>query len=296
MIVRMKHIFSKAITRTKVNAGRQRGMALIMVLALLALGGLTIAGSLNYSTTILFDNRISGYAMDCMYSAGAGVEYAIWALEKGEVIPEYLSANVNGKTIELDVEDKGIFKLYCGDLIYVDGLPPHYDWMSTNGTVACNGTSCNYTITVNWYGDANQRKLIELGAKLPKGFEFVPGSPAEYDDNASFDDPDEIGNNSLGQWVNWLWNPGSGPWISQANPTVTQSFNITDVSAGGVIGDHYTWVQVQSNDIGLVGEITGERFKIVSTAIGPETVDSVIEADIILVGGTAVIMSWQILE
>ena len=267
-----------------------------MVLALLALGGLTIATSLNYVSTMIYDNRISGWAMDCMYSAGAGVDYTIWALENGETIPAYLSDNVNGKTISINVEDKGIFKLYCGDLIYVDSLPPHYDWMTSNGTVVCNGTACTYTITVNWHGDANQRKLIELGAKLPKGFEFVSGSPAEYDYNASLDDPDELGSNDQGQWINWLWNPGSGPWISQANPTVNQTLNMTDVSAFGAIGEHYTWVQVQSNDIGLVGEITGQRYNVISTAIGPDTVDSVIEADIILVGGTAVVMSWQILD
>ena len=296
MIVRLKCMFSRMIIRLKVNAGRQRGMALIMVLALLALGGLTIASSLNYSSTIIYSNRISGYAMDCMYSAGAGVEYSIWALENGEAIPANLSDNVNGKQISLDIEDKGIFKLYCGDLIYVDNLPPHYDWMTTNGSVSFNGTDYTYTITVNWVGDANQRKIIELGAKLPKGFEYITDSEDNYPDNVSFDNPDDMGSNSLGQWIDWLWNPGFGPWISQANPTVNQTFQILDVSAGGVIGDHYTWVQVQSNDIGLVGEITGQRFKITSTAIGPETVDSVIEADIILVGGTAVIMSWQILD
>jgi len=285
------------IERLRNNNYSQRGMALIMVLALLALGGLTIAGSLNYSTTILNDNRLSGFAMDCMYSAGAGVEYSIWALENGEVIPANLSDNVNGKMISIDVEDKGIFTLYCGDLMYVGSLPPHFDWLTTNGTVVCNGGStCNYTIVVNYSGDANQRKIIELGAKLPEGFEYVSSSPALFPDNVSLNDPDDEGENTLGQWVNWLWSPGSGPVVDQSNPTVNQTFQIEDISAGGTIGEHYTWVQVQSNDIGLVGEITGERYTITSTAIGPETVDSVVEADVILIGGTAVVMSWQILE
>ena len=66
-------------------------MALILVLVLLALGGLTIATSLNYVSTLIYDNQVSGWAMDCMYSAGAGVEYAIWALENDEPIPAYLS-------------------------------------------------------------------------------------------------------------------------------------------------------------------------------------------------------------
>ena len=281
------------IARLKINNCCQRGVALVMVLALLALGGLTIAGSLNYASTIIYGNRVSGYAMDCMYSAGAGAEYAIWALESGEAIPAYLTDNVNGKTISLDIVDKGIFTMYCGDLIYVCSLPSHFDWLTTNGTIVCNEGTCNYTISVYYSGDANQRKIIELGAKLPVGFEFIPGSAANFSNNVALYDPDDTGNHSLGQWVNWLWNPGSGPVIDQSNPTVNQTFQVTN---GGAIGDHYTWVQIQSNDVGLVGEITGERYTVKSTAIGPETVDSVVESDIILIGGTAVIMSWQITD
>ncbi|UCD09170.1 MAG: hypothetical protein JSU79_00555, partial [Dehalococcoidales bacterium] len=220
---------------------------------------------------------------------------AIWALENDEVIPQYLSDNVNGKMISLDVEDKGIFTLYCGDLIYVDDLPTHYDWLTTNGSATCNGSTCIYTISVHYSGDANQRKIIELGAKLPSGYSFVSGSPALFPDNLTFNDPDETGGDPGDEWIRWLWNPGQGPVIDQSNPTVNQTFRITNLGAGSLDGD-YTWVQVQDNDIGTVGEITGERHTITSTAIGPATVDSVIEADVILVGGTVYIMSWQILD
>jgi hypothetical protein len=285
------------IKHLKISAGNQKGMTLIIVLVLLALGGLTIAGSLNYSSAILNDNRISGFAMDCMYSAGAGVEYAIWALENGEVIPTHLSDNVNGKMIELDITDKGIFTLYCGDLMYVGSLPSHYDWLTTNGTVVCDvgGNTCNYTISVYYTGDANQRKIIELGAKLPDGYSYVNNSSSLFPDNVALYGPDDAGGSSGDEWIRWLWNSGSGPVIDQANPTVNQTFMITKLGSGSLVND-YTWVEVQSNDIGLIGEITGERETIVSTAIGPATVDSVIEADVVLVGGTVYIMSWQILE
>ena len=298
-IMRLKPMFDRIIIRSKENAGKQSGMALIMVLALLALGGLTIAGSLNYSSTIIYDNRISGYAMDCMYSAGAGVEYAIWALENDETIPANLSDNVNGKTIALDIVDKGIFTMYCGDLIYVGSLPSHYDWITTNGSEVCDGgTTCNYTISVylSENASAQQRKIIELGVKLPDGYTYVPGSPALFPDNVTFNEPDETGGDPGDEWLRWLWNPGgSAPVIDQSNPTVNQTFTINNTGMGALFND-YTWVQVQSNDIGIVGEITGQRFKITSTAIGPETVDSVIEADVILVGPTVYVMSWQILD
>jgi hypothetical protein len=286
------------ITRLKRHNYKESGMALILVLVLLALGGLTIATSLNYVSTLIYDNQVSGWAMDCMYSAGAGVEYAIWALENDEPIPAYLSDNVNGKSISIDIEDNGIFTLYCGDLMYVGSLPSHYDWLTTNGSAVCDGTglgsTCNYTISVYYTGDANQRKIVELGAKLPNGYGYVPGS-ANFTDNVALYDPDETGQCSGGEWIKWLWNPGSGPVIDQANPTVNQTFMIVDLGSGSIVDD-YTWVEVQSNDIGLVGEITGERKTVTGTAIGPATVDSVIEADLVLVGGTVYVMSWQVLD
>jgi len=285
--------------RLQRNSHKERGAALVMVLALLAVGGLTIATSLNYVSTVIYDSRISGWAMDCMYSAGAGAEYAIWALENDESIPEYLSDNVNGKSISISVEDKGIFTLYCGDLMYVGSLPSHYDWLTTNGTAVCDGagpgSTCNYTVSVYYTGDVNQRKIVELGVKLPNGYGYVPGSSDNFTDNVALYDPDETGGSPGDQWIRWLWNPGSGPVIDQANPTVNQTFMIVDLGSGS-LEDDYTWVEVQSNDIGLVGEITGERMTITSTAIGPATVDSVIEADLVLVGGTVYVMSWQVLD
>jgi hypothetical protein len=285
------------INRLKVNTSSQKGQVLVLMLALLAIGGLTIAGSLNYVSTIIYDNRISGYAMDCMYSAGAGVEYAIWALENDEAVPAYLSANVNGKAINLDVEEKGIFTLYCGDLMYVDDLPPHYDWITTNGSVVCgSGGTCNYTISVYYCGNAQQKYILELGAQLPAGYAYVPGSSDNFTDNLALYDPDESGGDPGDQWIRWLWsNPSVAPTIDLSNPTVNQTFQITDLGSGSLVDD-YTWVQVQSNDIGLVGEITGERKTVTGTAIGPETVDSVVEADVILVGGDVYVMSWQVLD
>lgn len=289
------------VARLKRNNYKERGMALIIVLALLALGGLTIATSLNYVSTVIYDNRVSGWAMDCMYSAGAGVEYAIWALENDEPIPAYLSDNVNGKAISIDVEDKGIFTLYCGDLIYVGSLPPHYNWITTNGAAVCNGTglgsTCNYTISVYLSEDASvEHKFIrELGAKLPSGYGYVENSSSLFSDNLAHYDPDDTGGDPGDEWIRWLWDQPVAPEIDHDNPTVNQTFQIIDLGTGSLVDD-YTWVRVQSNDIGLVGEITGQRYKITSTAIGPATVDSVVEADVILVGGTVVVMSWQILK
>ena len=101
------------------NKKGQKGQALILVLALLAVGGITIASSLNYATTILKDNNILKTEMVGIYSASAGIDYAVWSLENSEEIPANLTDNVNGMSVYIQEEDKGTFTMYCGELTYV---------------------------------------------------------------------------------------------------------------------------------------------------------------------------------
>jgi hypothetical protein len=271
----------------------QRGQALIIVLALLALGGVTIASTLNYTSTILNSNRILKGEMDGVYAANAGIDYAIWALKNSEEIPYQLSESINGKTVGIETEDRGTFTMYCGELTYVGEFPTHYDWISVNSTEEYVSGTCNYTITVYWHGPSSiQRKLVEFGVTLPAGYTYEEGSQAEFDTNITRDDPDETGVTTGGsQWLKWIWQPGKGPAISDDDAPLTQEFRI---SGSGEIEGDYCWVAAQSEDIGLVGEITGQRLIITSIATGVSTTQ--VEADVLLVGGTAYIASWQIMR
>jgi len=91
----------------------------------------------------------------------------------------------------------------------------------------------------------------------------------------------------------WEWNPGQGPKISIDNATQTQEFQIT--GPGSLEGD-YAWVEAQSGDIGIVGEISGTRYRITATATHSEDGRTAarIMAGIIIVGGDIQILSWQI--
>jgi hypothetical protein len=271
----------------------QKGQALIIVLILLALGGVTIASSLNYSSTILNDNRILRGEMDGVYAADAGINYAIWALENSEEIPTQLAESINGMIVSIDTEDHGTFTMYCGELTYIDELPVHYDWITMNGTAICASGTCNYTLTINWTGPpVIKRKLVELGVTLPSGYFFDEGSPADFETNITSDDPDETGETMGGaQWVKWVWEQGHGPSISGDDTPLIQQFRIN--GSGEIEGD-YGWVAAQSDDIGLVGEITGQRITITSTAEGVSSTQ--VESDILLVGGTAYIASWRIVR
>ena len=278
----------------------QKGQALVIVLGLLARGGLTIAVSLNYATTSLNGSRILEEKMEGIYAAGAGVEYALWSVgingtPAGEV-PQQLSENISGMTVSIETLDKGTFTLYSGELFEEAGV--HVNWLSVNGTVVFDaGTTANYTITVTRQQDASGNiKLVEVGATLPAGYVYEGGSAASFPENITSDDPSSTGTTTGGaQWLKWEWNPGQGPNISSDNTTQYQKFRITGTA--NLDGD-YAWVVAQSASIGTVGEITGERYVITATATRPGDgrTTAVIVADIVIVGGDIQIMSWQITE
>ena len=73
----------------------ERGQVLSLVLALFALGGMTIAMSLNYATTSLNAERILDEAMKGVYAAEAGVEDTLWSLENGVVPSQHLPENIS---------------------------------------------------------------------------------------------------------------------------------------------------------------------------------------------------------
>ncbi|HEY95760.1 MAG TPA: polymer-forming cytoskeletal protein [Dehalococcoidia bacterium] len=65
--------------------GREKGQTLVLVLCFLALGGLTIANSLNFVTTSIDNVKIHQSQMVELYSADAGLEKAIWSLTRNEI-------------------------------------------------------------------------------------------------------------------------------------------------------------------------------------------------------------------
>ena len=65
---------------------REKGQTLVLVLCFLALGGLTIANSLNFVTTCIDDVKIHQSNMVELYSADAGIQKAIWSLTRNEIM------------------------------------------------------------------------------------------------------------------------------------------------------------------------------------------------------------------
>ncbi|MFC2071711.1 hypothetical protein ACFLUU_03205 [Chloroflexota bacterium] len=279
----------------------EKGQGLLIVLCLLAIGGLTIAVSLNFATTNLKGNRIIEEGTKGIYAAGAGVEHALWCLQEGlssppegETTSNTTPENINQMAVNIQTENQGSFSLYCGELLEEAG--PHVDWISVVGDIVGDeGATCNYTITVTRqeYAEGNIG-LIEVGATLPVGYFYESGSAALFPDNLSTADPSSNGTTPVGaQWIKWEWKPGKGPELTPDNMVQTQEFQITGI--GSLEGD-YAWVEAQAQAIGMVGEISGTRYIITSTATRPEDgrITAKIVAGIMIVGGDTQIISWQI--
>ena len=63
----------------------EKGQALVMVLALVAFGGLVIAPFLGHAGSGLVGSRLYGESISQQYSSDAGVEHAIWDLRYGDL-------------------------------------------------------------------------------------------------------------------------------------------------------------------------------------------------------------------
>ena len=274
----------------------EKGQVLPTVLALLVLGGLAIVPSLNYAATSLNAGRIIGEGVRGVYAAEAGVEDALWSLENGISPPQQLSENINQMEITVQTEDRGTYTLYLGELIQPKG---HSDHLIVDSEIVWDegAEAYKYIITVTWQPlpGIPVIHLEGVGARLPVGYEYQQYSSAMFPENLSTDDDNELTQtlDTSGVWLlNWDLK-SSNPSVSEGNPVQTQTFYIT---GEGSQEGHYAWVIASRTDIGAVGEITGNSYKITATAMRPEVgkTTAKIVADVIIGGGVTYIASWQI--
>jgi hypothetical protein len=270
----------------------EKGQVLPAVLALLVLGGLAIAPSLNYAATNLNSTRLIEKGVSGVYAADAGVEDTLWHLGNGVSPAEQLPENINKMEVAIQTEEKGTYTLYLGELIEPGG---HSEYLSVDGEMVWDegAGAYKYTITITWQpgSGAPVIHLEEVGARLPVGYSYQSGSAAVFADNLSTSEPDEIVDGLGAYLLNWvLVNPY--PSVSESNPVQTQTFYIT--GAGNQEGD-YAWVVANRQDIGAVGEIAGTSYRITATATRPGTGEAAgkIVADVMIGGGTTYILSWQ---
>jgi hypothetical protein len=273
----------------------EKGQALPVVLALLVLGGLTVASSLGYGTTSLSSSRKLEENVKGIYAADAGVEDTLWSLSHGIPPSPQLMENINEMPVAIQTEDFGNFTLYLGEFIEPAG---HFDYLDVDGDIVWDaGTQTyNYTVTVTWQAIPGDPviHLDQLGARLPMGYSYVAGSAATFPGNMSTDEPNET-LDSVGLYlINWVFGPPL-PQVTDNATVQTQTFSINGT---GELEGNYTWVVANRSDVGAVGEITGTKYEITATANSSADgkTTAKIMADVMVTEQMIYVTSWQILN
>jgi hypothetical protein len=282
----------------------QKGQALPIVLGLLAIGGLTIAVTLNYATTNLKGTQVDEENMKGIYAANAGVENSLWSILQGNSSPPASIPDINGMHVNINtVVGTNNMTLYIDDL--QTGV--HGEMVTVgNNITSLGGNLYEYTITMTTNNNTKSNtSLDEFGAVLPNGYTFETNSTIGFRGsnlsyvpqtggvpNPQLDDPNYIGFLGGGaQWVKWYWPqhpPGIGP-----SENYTESFKMTGT---GSTGGSYAWAHGGSMDIGSVGQITGYLTTINATATRPSDgkITGRVTANSIIGSGGLYILSWQI--
>jgi hypothetical protein len=273
----------------------EKGQALPIVLVLLVLGGLTVASSLNYTTTSLIGSRVIAENVNGAYAADAGVEDTLWSLGNGMPPPLQLTENINQMEVNIQTEVKGIYTVYLGELI-IPG--EHFNYLDVEGEMVWDeeADAYKYTIMVIWQPESGYPviHLVEIGVRLPLGYTYQPGSAAIFTENPTMNEPEEIPD-TLGAWMlNWeLGTPE--PSVSEEDPVLSQTFYVT--GEGELEGD-YSWIVANRDDVGAVGEITGNSYRITATATrsGDGVAASRISTNVMVEEESTYILTWQILN
>ena len=268
----------------------ERGQVLPIVLALLALGGLTVASSLSYVSTGLNSGRIIDEKVKGIYAAEAGIEDAIWSLKMGTLPSPQLQETINGMEVSIQYESQGIYTIYLGEMV---PLGVHNPYLNIEGEIVWDEGvgKYKYIITLTWRPEpgAPVIHIMEIGARLPNGYEYDPGSAALFE-NLSTEEPVEIQDEVGAYMVNWeLSQPH--PSVSEDDPVKTQTFYFT---GSGPLEGEYVWVVANREDVGAVGEITGNVYHLTSTASYAEggKTTAKLEATVISANTTVEIISW----
>ena len=280
----------------------EKGQVLLIVLGVLAIGGLTIAGSLGYATTSLKGGQILREDTGGVYAAGAGVEYALWYLGEygSEPADGQLAENINQMTVDIQTVVGDIYTLYFGGLSEPGN---QYEKVSVSGNISwVEGNRYQYEITVTQTDESAQTIFLqEVGARIPVGYDYEDDSTTRSDvvSPPPAQDPVVTIDGLGADLLQWLWKDwGARPSLNGIGDTFVQTFYIEDIEGGGDPEGYYAWVIGDPTAIGIVGEITGASYTITATATRPESgrTTARIEAEVMIGVGVTNIVSWVILN
>jgi len=185
----------------------EKGIALVIVLCLLAFSGLVIAPLLAYIATGVNAGKTQENRMALIYAADAGTEDAIWRtnneeipLEPFDYETEYtysLPQDINGKAVSVTV--KQIWPL-SGLESEANGTTPHSCLVSTGGVT--DAQTGEYEVHFSYDGSMGNISIDRVGVWLAPGFEYVTGSSS----GITTEDPSEVDSHG-GKALLWDFDP-----------------------------------------------------------------------------------------
>lgn len=271
------------MTRFRQFIKDESGQAMIAALVCLVLGGLIITPLVSYAGTSVHGVSLKKSNLMGLYAADAGIEKVLWSLKNSIQPPTSLSQDLNGMTVTINTVTMGSYTLVAGDWVTA-GAPHSGDLEISTSMVWDEGAEAyKYTITCAWSG-AGLCKLIEVGARLPLGYDYEAGSAASFGENLSTAEPS---NQTDGEGAHML------AWSLDAISIETRT-QIFYVTGSGTLEGDYGWAKAQRDDVGSVGELTGTFYVATATATKGGAVAGKIEADVMLSGSSVCVTSWRI--
>ncbi len=261
----------------------QKGQTLLIVLVLLALGGMIVIPGLSFAATSLNHERVTDTGVKAIYAADAGIEDVIWSLKGGASPHTCLSENPNDMQVTMSTDNRGVRTLVAGQ--WVTAGESHSQDLSITTSMVWdeNATAYKYTIAGDWSGPG-QCKLTGVGARLPVGYGYKPLSAAIFGSNLSNGEPGIQSDNAGAQLLQWTFSKTD-------ITTCTQEFYAT---GNGSLERDYGWAEATRQDVGTVGELIGTFYTITASATGDGILRSRVKADVMISGSNPTIISYRV--
>jgi hypothetical protein len=284
-------MFNRIKTKLIKHLSEEQGQALLVVLALLLIGSLTLPPALSLTGTSLKSGQVYKSKTDELYAADAGVEDAIWQVKYNrlEVLfddPAYdaydfgttwsyeLSEPINDITANVSIQNVWIPK----DVTPLDPSVAR-DIIESNKLVIAGTatTNTNYRIKIDFYPDEGEEDdlMVEsLGVWLPYGFSYVEDSSnLEEDSDEEYYSVPTVSDHAGGQAMVWDFSSANFTYFPGVHiDDVPQTTEITFEYTANVTNDRpvaISWIETSGvSDIPLSWDIDTKIFKITSIADG----------------------------
>ncbi len=266
----------------------ESGQAMIAVLLCLVLGALTITTTVAYAATGVHGVLLKQSSLLGQYSADSGIEDVLWSIKHGTQPNTSLPGNLTpGVQVAMDTINTGNYTMIAGSWVTTTSESHSADLhISSNMTWDAGENAYKFTVSATYTGPGNC-KLIQIGAGLPVGYTYSDNSSASFPGNLSTANPDDEQQEDGSHVLTWNFP------MTIINPTRTQIFYVT---GSGEQTWHYGWAVATRDDVGTVGELSGNFYDITATASKDAAIIGKIEANAMLSAVGPVIISYRILD